>query len=193
MKKLTFFAASAVLFLCGCAKPVVVSEVLQQGENDIIYTQSNIFYSDPENISCLNFLQKKFIPYGTAVTVIECNEQKLSFKTTGSDVIYTIKFTKGERMASMANYVRSIFGFSDRKAISEQIRPEFLDKVQAGEIAVGMTKAEIAVAWGKVPPIHTPDEKNITWIYMYNHHDLIRLIFRGQTLYKTMSEFSDVK
>ena len=193
MKKLTFFAATAVVFLCGCVKPVVVSEVLQQGENDVIYTQSNIFYSEPDNISCLNFLQKKFIPYGTAITVVECDEKKLSFKTADSDVIYTIKFSKGERLVSMPNYIRSILGFADGKAISEKIRPEYLAKVRSGEIAVGMNKYEVSVAWGKVPPVHTPDEKNMTWIYMYNHHDLIRLIFRGQTLHKTMPKLQDAK
>ena len=193
MNKLTFFAASAVIFLCGCVKPVVVSEVLQQGENDVIYTQSNIFYSDPENISCLNFLQGKFIPYGTAITVVDCDEEKFSFKTAESEIIYTVKFSKGERMTSMHNYLRSILGFADRKAISAKIRPEYLAKVQSGEIAVGMNKDEVAVAWGKVPPVHTPDEKNMTWIYMYNHHDLIRLIFRGQTLRKTMPKLQDGK
>ncbi len=193
MKKLTLFAMLAAVLLCGCVKPVVVSEVLQQGEKDVIYTQCNIFYSDPANISCLNFLEGKFIPYGTEITVVECDEEKLSFKTAGSETVYTIKFSKGERMSSMQNYLRTILGFTDRSGIEKKIRPEFAAEVRAGKIAVGMKKSEIAVAWGKVPPVHTPDEKNMTWIYMYNHHDLIRLIFRGDVLRKTMPKLQDSK
>lgn len=193
MKKLTFIAAFAAVLLTGCLKPVVVSEVLQQGEKDIIYTQCNIFYSDPANISCLNFLTGKFIPYGTEITVVECDEENFSFKTANSEVIYHIRFSKGERMTSMQNYLRSILGFTDRNAINAKIRPAYLAKVQSGEIAIGMNKNEVAVAWGKVPPVHTPDEKNMTWIYMYDHHDLIRLIFRGETLRKTMPKLQDAK
>lgn len=191
MKKQIFTALAMVGILCGCVQKIVVGEVLQQKETDRIYTKYNIFYTNPEDISCLNFVSGNIIPYGTEIEVVDCDENSISFKTSGSEQLYTIKFSKGERMSSMQNYLRSLFGFENRDVISSKIRPQYLTKVQSGEIAFGMSKDEIAVAWGKVPPVHTPDEKNMTWIYMANHHDLIRLIFKGQNLRTTMPKLQD--
>lgn len=185
--------ALIVLFLCGCARTVVVSEVLQQGENDRLYTKYNIFYTDPANVSCLNFINGSMIPYGTEIEVIECDENKLVFKPVSDKQIFTIKFSKGERMSSMQNYLRTLIGFENRDSISKKIRPAFLGKVQSGEISIGMNKAEISVAWGKVPPVHTPDEKNMTWIYMNTHYDLVRLIFKGDVLRTTMPKLQEEK
>ena len=193
MKKTVIMSILCAFFAFGCTAKVVVSEVLQQGENDRLYTRYNIFYTNPAEISCLNFLQGNIIPYGTEIEIVECTEDELSFKTAGSEKVYCIKFSKGERMSSMQNYVRSLLGFENRDVISKKIRPQYLAKVQTGEITPGMNKDEIAIAWGKVPPIHTPDEKNMTWIYMKSHHDLIRLIFRGQTLRSTMPKLQDAE
>lgn len=181
------------VFAFGCTQKVIVSEVLQQGENDRLYTKYNIFYSNPDKISCLNFLQGNIIPYGMEIEIVECDEENLSFKTPGSEQIYKIIFSKGERMTSMQNYIRQLIGFENRDAISKKIRPAYLAKVQAGEVAIGMSKDEIAISWGKVPPVHTPDEKNMTWIYMQSHHDLIRLIFKGKILRTTMPKLQDGK
>ena len=191
MKKIAFLSLLCAVIFCGCAKTVVVSEVLQQGENDRLYTQYNIFYNDPAHISCLNFIQGNIIPFGTEIEVVECNEKKLVFKTVNSETLFSIDFSKGERMASMQQYLRTIIGFDDREGISKNIRPEFLVKVQNGEVAYGMTKDEVSVAWGKVPPVHTPDEKNMTWIYMRNHHDLVRLIFKGNVLRTSMPKLQE--
>ena len=193
MKKIIFMAMACAALLTGCVKTVVVSEVLQQGENDRLYTRYNIFYTNPASVSCLNFVQGNIIPYGTEVEVVECTEEKFSFKTVGSEQIFAVNFSKGERMTSMQNYLQSIIGFEDRQAISSRIRPQYLADVQAGRIAIGMNKDEIAVAWGKVPPVHTPDEKNMTWIYMKSHHDLIRLIFRSRILRTTMPKIQDAE
>lgn len=193
MKKIMMLPVLCAVLTFGCTQKIVVAEVLQQSETDKIYTRYNIFYTDPGNISCLNLLQGNIIPYGTEVEIVGCTEKELSFRAAGSEKIYSIKFSKGERMTSMQNYIRSVFGFEDRDAVSKKIRPQYLAKVQAGEISPGMTKDEISVAWGKVPPVHTPDEKNMTWIYMKSHHDLIRLIFKGQTLRTTMPKLQDAE
>lgn len=191
MKKQIFTALTLMGVLCGCVQKIVVGEVLQQSESDKIYTKYNIFYTNPEEISCLNFVRGNIIPYGTEIEVVECDENKISFKTPGSEQIYIIKFSKGERMSSMQNYLRTLLGFENRDAISKKIRQQYLAKVQSGEVAIGMNKDEVSVAWGKVPPVHTPDEKNMTWIYMENHHDLIRLIFKGQILRTTMPKLQE--
>lgn len=193
MKKIVLLSVLGMFFLCGCARKVVVSEVLQQGTDDRLYTKYNIFYTDPQNISCLNFINGSIIPYGTEVEIVECDEENLSFKAVGSEQLYKVKFSKGERMTSMHNYLRMLLGFETRETISKKIRPEFLAKVRAGEIAVGMKKEEIAVSWGRVPPVHTPDEKNMTWIYMNSHYDLVRLIFKGDTLRTVMPKLQEEK
>lgn len=191
MKRFIWLFLVCSALLSGCARRVIVAEVMQQGADDKLYTKQNIFYSNPDEISSLNFVSGNIIPYGTEIEIVECTTEKLQFKTASSEQIYTILFSKGERMASMQQYLLDLIGFEDRNAISKKIRPEFLSKVQAGEIAVGMTKDEVNISWGKVPPVHTPDERNMTWIYMKSHHDLIRLIFRGDVLRSTMPKMQD--
>ena len=63
MKKFFCSVMAVAALLCGCAKTVVVSEVMQQGENDKLYTKYNIFYTNPEKINCLNFISGKELDY----------------------------------------------------------------------------------------------------------------------------------
>ena len=96
MKKvfLCIFAAISVAFIgAGCSEPVIFSEVFQQAENEKLYTAYNIWYTDPEDISCLNIQQGSFIPIGTEIEPLETSgsgtDGKISFKDkTGK--IYTL-------------------------------------------------------------------------------------------------------
>ena len=74
MKKVFLFVFAAIsVLLCavGCSEPVVFSEVFQQGENEKLYTAYNIWYTNPEDISCLNVQQGAFIPIGTEIEPVE--------------------------------------------------------------------------------------------------------------------------
>ena len=100
MKKVflsVFVAAAAVILGTGCTEPVVFSEVFQQGENEKLYTAYNIWYTDPEDISCLNIQQGTFIPVGTEIEPVEtsvcCNflglsgfNEKISFRDKSGKV-----------------------------------------------------------------------------------------------------------
>ncbi len=60
-------AAAVALWLCGCADPVVFSEVFQQKSGEDIYTRYNLWYEDPQEVSCLNIQSGSFIPIGSAI------------------------------------------------------------------------------------------------------------------------------
>lgn len=56
MKKIISLLAAltALLFTAGCAKEIIVAEILQTPEQARIYTRYNIWYEDPSEISSLN-------------------------------------------------------------------------------------------------------------------------------------------
>ncbi|UKI31506.1 MAG: hypothetical protein L6W00_27710 [Lentisphaeria bacterium] len=46
--------AGLAALVTGCADPVVFAEVFQQQQGQKLYTRYNLWYTDPDNISCLN-------------------------------------------------------------------------------------------------------------------------------------------
>ena len=114
MKKIIMFlvGAASLFVISGCASdPEVFAEVFQQKENEKIYTAYNIWYTDPESISCLNIQQGAFIPVGTEIEPVGTSTIGNYFGTAGfnekimfrdkSGKLYTIKFNDGYRLCSM--------------------------------------------------------------------------------------------
>ena len=64
MRRFLFvLAALAAVFIAGgCADPEVMAEVLQQKQDQKIYTRYNLWYLNPAEISCLNIQQGSFLP-----------------------------------------------------------------------------------------------------------------------------------
>ena len=69
MRRFLFvLAALAAVFIAGgCADPEVMAEVLQQKQDQKIYTRYNLWYLNPAEISCLNIQQGSFLPLGSEI------------------------------------------------------------------------------------------------------------------------------
>ncbi|MHB9140165.1 MAG: hypothetical protein ACYC4Q_12245, partial [Victivallaceae bacterium] len=112
-KSMLMAAALAVAFICGCARELIIPEVLQQPENSKVYTKCNIWYQDPESISCVNIQKGKFIPFGAEVEIVKATARRIVFKDTRG-IEYTIKFDADLMMIPVQTYVRQIFTLSDK-------------------------------------------------------------------------------
>ncbi len=192
MKKSLFFiiaAFAAVLLGTGCSEPVVFSEVFQQGENEKLYTAYNIWYTDPEDISCLNIQQGTFIPVGTEIEPVEtsvcCNflglngfNETITFRDKAGKV-YTIKFNDGYRLCSMRDYIFYTFTKKSRNELLKDVSPQVQKHIMRGEVVPGMTEAEVKLCYGPPPAIRTPDLRNETWSYWLTENETLHLVFRS--------------
>lgn len=192
MKKtfLFIFAAAAMLIITGCtSEPVVFAEVFQQGENEKLYTACNIWYTDPENISCLNIQQGSFIPVGTEIEPIGTSvcgnflglngfNEEIKFRDK-SGKNYTIKFKEGYRLCSMRDYMFYTFTKKNRAELLKGIDSKVQKHILRGEVVPGMTEAEVKLCYGPPPAIRTPDLRNETWTYWLTDDENIRLVFRS--------------
>jgi hypothetical protein len=117
-------AAVLLLVMAGCQSydNVIVAEVLQQGINEKIYTACNLWYTNKDDISCLNIQSGTFIPIGTQIIPVEAIADSRGGKLTFKDVkgtTYTINFVAGLRLMSMQDYIEQIF---TKKSLNEQLK-----------------------------------------------------------------------
>ena len=192
MKKICSLICAAVVALiaAGCSsEPVVFAEVFQQGENEKLYTAYNIWYSDPEDISCLNIQQGSLIPVGTEIEPVGTSvcgnflgldgyNEKITFRDK-SGKTYTIKFKEGYRLCSMRDYMFYTFTKKNSRELMKNVSPRVAKHIMRGEVVPGMTEAEVRLCYGPPPAVRTPDLRNETWTYWLTPDETIRLVFRN--------------
>lgn len=190
-RKISMFAvlASVIVMLAGCAEPVVFAEVFQLEEDQKLYTAYNIWYTDPENISCLNIQQGTFIPIGTEIEPVGTSavmrnfgwsgfNEKIMFKDKEGKQ-YTINFSDGYRLCSMRDFIAYTFTTKGREELFYGIPEEIRQRILRGEVVPGMTEAQVKLCYGPPPAIRTPDLRNDTWFYWLTPSETLRVIFRG--------------
>lgn len=177
-------AAVLLLVMAGCQSydNVIVAEVLQQGINEKIYTACNLWYTNKDDISCLNIQSGTFIPIGTQIIPVEAIANSRGGKLTFKDVkgtTYTINFVAGLRLMSMQDYIEQIF---TKKSLNEQLKDvskQVQTRIKRGEVVPGMNRKEVFLSWGYPASNLTPNLKNNTYIYWTTPTKNIRLVFRG--------------
>jgi hypothetical protein len=184
--KNTIICCSALLLfvIAGCKSydNVIVAEVLQQGINEKIYTACNLWYTDKNNINCLNIQSGTFIPVGTQIIPVEAIADSRGGKLTFKDVkgtTYTINFVAGLRLMSMQDYIEQIF---TKKSLNEQLKDipaQIQTRIKRGEVVTGMNRKHVFLSWGYPASNLTPNLKNNTWIYWTSQEKTIRLVFKG--------------
>ena len=185
MKKMISISVCAALVavLCGCnSEPAVFAEALQQKQGEKIYTNYNIWYTDPADISCLNIQEGSFIPVGTEIepmyTSSNIFEDRIYFKdTTGRE--YSIRFDVGHRMVPMRDYIAYTFTTKNREELLKDVPKVIRPRVLRGEVVPGMNQAQVLLAYGPPPAIRTPNLRNESWIYWIGKEKTVRLVFRG--------------
>lgn len=179
-----FFAVAAAVFtmmiFSGCADPVVFSEVFQLKKGEKIYTRYNIWYTDPEDISCLNIQQGSFIPLGTEIEPIGTSAfgSKISFRDKQGRR-FTIDFSEGYRLCSMQDYIAYTFCTENQQEQLAKVPADAHARILRGEVVPGMTRAQVLLAYGPPPAIRTADMKNESWYYWISPSATIRVIWRG--------------
>ena len=182
-----------VAITAGCARKVVVSEVLQMQIDDKLFTKYNIWYTNPQEISCLNIQQGSILPIGTEVEIVQCNEKSVTFIDVANKQSYTIKFDRGVRLCNMQEFIQMTFTTQTVDELLANIAPETVEKIKNATVVKGMRKKEVEFAYGPVPAMFTPDKRNITWMYPIEENRYIRLIFRSDKLRNILNLYENAK
>ena len=177
--------AAVTMLLAGCADPVVFSEVFQLKKGEKIYTKYNLWYTDPEDISCLNIQQGTFLPIGTEIEPLETSSlfgQKIIFRDVKTDQRYVINFDEGYRLCSMQDFIAYTFTTKNRDELLADVPNNIRTRILRGEVVPGMTQAHTLLAYGPPPAIRTADLRNESWFYWISPEKTIRLVWRGDTV-----------
>ena len=177
-----FAAVVLGALVCGCVDPVVFAEALQMHKGDKVYTKYNLWYTDPQNISCLNIQEGSFIPVGTEIIPVNTESSifgdRINFRDTKGKE-YSIRFDVGRRLVSMRDFVGATFTTSDRRTLLKDVPEVIVPRVLRGEVVPGMNQAQVLLTYGPPPACRTPDLRNESWIYWIGEDKTIRLVFRG--------------
>lgn len=190
-KKISFvvcFLLILSMVMCGCARKLIVAEVLQQPENGKIYTKCNLWYTNPKDINCLNYQSGEFLPLGSEVEIVDATADNVVFKDTKGRE-YKINIDEELLMIPSAEYITQIFTLKTLAEQTKGIKPEVKNKILRGIVTPKMTKAEVMLAYGTPPAFRTPSLQNSTWLYFINRDTTKRIIFRGNTV-KTILKFN---
>lgn len=166
------------IFAAGCARRIIVAEVLQQPKSAPIYTSCNIWYSDPADIPSLNIQKGRILPIGSEVTADFADEFNLVLRDKAGQ-IYHINFEPGVHLCGMRDYIRNVLSLRPLDEQLKEVRPNAAEYIRRGEIVPGMTRKEVLLAYGLPPGCRTPSLLNETWIYWSGPDQTFRIIFRS--------------
>ena len=181
MRHFKLFAALLTgLILAGCAEPVLFSEVFQQSKDQKIYTNYNLWYTDPLDMDCLNVQQGSFIPVGTEIEPISTEywSDRINFKDLSTGKVHSIKFSQAERLCTMREFISYTFTTSTRDELFKELPPVVQQRIIRGQVVPGMNQKAVLLAYGPPPACRTHDLKLGTWLYWRTKDDVIRLVFR---------------
>ena len=185
LRKIFFLtvASVAAVVISGCARRVIVAEVLQQPLGKKIYLRNNVWYQTAdksgkiENISCLNCQKGTIIPFGTEIEPVNASTKELSFKTMDGKV-FTIDYEQGLTLLPMEAYIKNLFTMENRQELTKGMSKQDIELLMQGKIRRGMTKSQIRLGFGIPAACRTPSTLNSTWVYWSSKDTVYRVVFR---------------
>jgi hypothetical protein len=178
-------AATTMLVLAACRGPAVPHPVTSQFR----YLCCNLHY-DKREITDMNYLRGKVIPFGSRVQILAVGEDRVEFEAPGEQPITLVLQYGAERM-SMDEYLDRIFLVDDPYTRLPKLPPDAkrareVDRtrrlVEEGTISVGMTRAEVLMAIGYPPAHRTPSLDASPWRYWVDPSDTFDVYFDGDVV-----------
>ncbi len=181
----TVRAMAAVLVLvAGCGRPT--ARLPHPLVNQVRYLCCNLHYEKPE-ITDMNYLRGKVIPFGTRVEIREVGTHRVDFETAGHPRI-SLVLKQGAGELTMEQYLDRIFLVDDpyarfpklagdAKAAAEADRTRRM--MEEGTVTVGMTREQVLTALGYPPAHRTPRLDAGVWTYWVAPDDTFEVFFDG--------------
>ncbi|MCP3898463.1 MAG: hypothetical protein GY707_01870 [Desulfobacteraceae bacterium] len=176
-----------MLFGCSAKNEVYVSEKVHVG-NKTYYTNTNIWFERPEQISSVNYHVGKIVPVGTEVKIVESGNNRITFSLF-EDFSITLLHSKKHSTITLQELFDRYFSENNPLEQTDQFSQftqEEQENIKKGEIKEGMSKEAVLLAWGYPPTHRTPSLENNIWVYWVNRMRRIRVYFKDGKIYTTV-------
>ena len=150
--------------------------------NNVAYTACNLRYSGDHEITPMNFLEGKLLPFGTKVKILSADKDGASFVTLPEETAFHIAYDQAKDAHKPIKYYRKIFSSKDFNALTRGMPPEHVKLARSGELQLGMNKEEVLLALGHPPRRRTASLDHNTWIYYVDKLKTFRVIFKDGKL-----------
>jgi len=154
----TAAVAVAVAMLAACNQPVQ-SPFLGQTR----YLCCNLHF-EKAKISDVNYQVGTLVPVGTPVTITDVRRKSVTFEPQGMPPI-TLVLRYGRRATTMDALFSQLFLTTDPRRELARMPAETRALIEVGDIANGMTKAQVLMALGYPPAHRTASLESPVWNY----------------------------
>lgn len=142
----------------------------QESGGGTLYTQVNIWFEKPMKIPSTNYHVGAILPVGTKVTVDDVEDNKVEFTDANGTKYRIVAIIKHNNVPGPALKDR-LFGPDNPMAeggkFSKFSKTE-QEQIRFGDIAKGMSKDAVIMAYGYPPTIRTPTTDAPSWTYWKN-------------------------
>ncbi len=176
--------AGVLVLAAGCRR--WAAHVPHPLDHQIRYLCCNLHYDKPE-ITDMNYLRGKVIPFGTRVQIREVDADRVEFQTPGHPPIRLV-LKQGVGELTMDQYLDRIFLVDDPYARLPKLPEDGkaaaeVDKIrrmmEEGDVTVGMTRDQVLMAIGYPPAHRTPRLDAAMWTYWVGPKDTFEVYFEG--------------
>ncbi len=184
MKK-TFFVIAAVctaVLFTGCARKLIVAEILQVPEQSMIRTAYNLWYTDPMEMDSANAQKGSMLPFGTAVKITKATEDEICFMTPADGKQFRIVYDWNYRQQKIEDYIRELFTLKSSDEQGSGMNQLVFEKIRRGIVEKGMSRADVLLAYGPPCAFRTPVRESATWLYPLDFLEYKRVIFQKDTV-----------
>lgn len=187
----TFIKNSLLLFfillLSSCSSPrrIIPEEVLQLPEYAKVYTSYNLWAQEDEEkkgtfvIDELNIQKGELIPFGTEITFMQSDMEKIVFKRQNDGKIFILKYSAAKNIRNIEDVIKSVFTTKLPEELAAGIRKKDLEKLKRGMVEKGMRRSEVLLGYGLPPPLRTQSLTVDTWTYFTDHGVTRKIVFFG--------------
>lgn len=168
-----------------CIVPRALAEKDVNGKT--FYTKANMWFKSLDKIYSTNYHRGAILPVGTKVVIKKVGIKDIKFADyDGIDyrIIYIKKHSPG---VSVWDHLNRYFSEEDPMRSGgpfEKFTKAEQNNIEMGEIAEGMSKDAVIMAYGYPPPIKTPKLKSRSWIFMLNRFVTQTVMFKDDKVFK---------
>lgn len=173
-------AGGLLLLSASCA----MDSRLVAAQSTVRYTRINMWYESPAKIFNLNYHRGAMISAGTRVKIVRVRRDHVVFNMENSDEKYVVYFLRAyaARDAGLLEFFESYFSESDPTGPGtsyDGFSAMEKDQIAKGEIAIGMSKGAVIMAYGYPPGHITPSLDRDAWKYWISRMKNLYINFKN--------------
>jgi len=179
MKFFVWMGALGALLMVSRASFAANGSALKEAEGKTYYTAVNIWYEDPKEIPSTNYHKGQLLPINTQVKIGTMRKNSFTF-TDGDNVEYTIQIVRKHTPIPNEELFNRYFSRTkiDLGQFFGKFNKDELKNIEAGTIAVGMSKRAVIAAYGYPPSHMTPSLEKNPWKYWESRFSNFYVFFK---------------